>query len=251
MKINQIKKLINNEGYNFIHYKTINSTMNEIKKLIKKKKQNYFIIADEQTGGIGRRGNIWYSPKGNIYFSFNQMMSVKIEEHFIYNALTTLVISKTVDMICKINSKIKWPNDVIVNGKKISGVITEIIKVNEVHYIIIGVGINYESSPNIPTNPTTYLKEINSNIEMLDVIKLFMIDFVKKINEISNSTFEKILNEYKRKLLYIDNYINLEVENSSNLKGRFEDVNLDGSLLININGSKKNIYSARIINDSY
>ena len=42
---------------------------------------------------------------------------------------------------------------------------------------------------------------------------------------------------------------NLEVENSSNLKGRFEDVNLDGSLVININGCKKNIYSARIIND--
>ena len=243
-----IKKILENEGYIFKHYESVNSTMDTIKKLF-----NYhnklFVIADKQVKGKGRRGNFWHSPKGNVYFSFSLEMLINIKDHFIINAAVALTIVKTIDFICNVSSKIKWPNDIIVNGKKISGLITEIIKQKNTNYVIIGVGINVESSPIISKYPTTFTKEINSSFEKKNIIELFIVNFFKKYKKIEYSVYDSILKEFKNKLLYLNENINLQLDNTKFIKGRFEDINLDGSIVININGVKQNMYSARIIDD--
>ena len=73
--------------------------------------------------------------------------------------------------------------------------------------------------------------------------------FFKKYNKIEYSVYDSILKEFKKKLLYLNEIINLQLDRSKFIKGRFEDINLDGSIVININGLKQNLYSARIIDD--
>ena len=244
-----IKQVLKNEGYEFKHYKSVNSTMDKIKELFNYNKNKLFIIADTQVEGKGRRGSFWHSPTGNIYLSFSLEMFIDIKDHFIISAAVALTIAKTIDSICNVSSNIKWPNDILVNGKKISGLMTEIIKQNDTNYIIIGVGINVDSSPIISKYQTTFTKEINSTFEKINIIELFILNFFNKYKKIEYSFYGPILKEFKNKLLYLNKNINLQLDRSKFIKGRFEDINLDGSIVINVNGVKQNLYSARIIDE--
>ena len=244
-----IKQVLQNEGYEFKHYESVNSTMDTLKELFNYNKHKLFIIADKQVEGKGRRGSVWHSPNGNVYFSFSLEMLIDIKDHFIINAAVALTIAKTIDYICNVSSNIKWPNDIIVNRKKISGILTEIIKQKNTNYVIIGVGINVESSPIISKYPTTFTKEINSSFEKINIIELFILNFFKKYKKIEYSVYDSILKEFKNKLLYLNENINLQLDGSKFVKGRFEDINLDGSIVINVNGIKQNLYSARIVDD--
>ena len=81
---NKIENFLNTKNFTFVNLKTIDSTMNEIKKY--NDGRNVCMIADKQTAGIGRRGNKWISHKGNIYLSFLIKYDFKIEDHFIFTA---------------------------------------------------------------------------------------------------------------------------------------------------------------------
>ena len=222
-----IKQVLQNEGYVLKHYESVHSTMDTLKELFNYNKNKLFIIADKQVEGKGRRGSFWHSPKGNVYFSFSLEMLIDIKDHFIINAAVALTIAKTIDSICNVISNIKWPNDILVNGKKISGLMTEIIKQNDTDYILIGVGINVDSSPIISKYPTTFTKEINSSFEKNNIIELFILNFFKKYKKIEYSIYYSILKEFKNKLLYLNENISLQLDRSKLIKGIFEDINLD------------------------
>ena len=252
MNLLNIEKMLLKKKFYLKHYENIDSTMIEIKNIFNKKKDKYFIIADSQTKGIGRRGRKWHSPKGNVYFSLIKKMSVKTEDHFIYNAAATLSICEIIDSVCGIKSKIKWPNDILVNKKKISGIITEIINHNNINFIILGVGINLISSPNIKEYKTTHINTFNKKIDRNIIIERFIKNFFQKLDLIKKNKYNYIKIKYKNKLLYLNEIIGLEIDNKpTKISGEFMDINYDGSMIVKIDGSKKQIYSARIINDSY
>ena len=80
MSFEKIKRIATNNQYEFVYKKKCKSTMLALKELYNIKNKNYIIIADEQTNGVGRRGSIWHSPKGNIYCSMNFNGQIKIKE---------------------------------------------------------------------------------------------------------------------------------------------------------------------------
>ena len=250
MQFKEIQKTLKLKGFDFRHFEKIDSTMDKIKQLIKEKQSNYFVISEIQKKGRGRRGSFWHSVKGNLYFSFSEKFSIDIKNHFMFNALATLSVSESIDNVCNVKSKIKWPNDVLVNGKKISGIMTEIIKYSNNNYLIIGIGINVDSSPRIPNYPTTFAKELYEDSNQKEIIESFIKYYFNKNKIINNLSFNDILNEYKKKLIYFNKKIKLELDNYSFVEGKFEDINLDGSMVLNIKGKKNNFYSARILNVS-
>jgi len=243
MNSEYIKKILQKNNVIFLHLSSVNSTMQEIKKI--RKNKNIFLIADEQKNGIGRRGNSWESPPGNIYFSISLKYDLNLKDHFIYNAAIVLSIVNVLNTISNDDIKIKWPNDILINFKKISGVMSEIYQKNQINYINIGVGINFISSPKLNEYKTTHVYEINNTIDKNKLIYDIVKNFFSQINLIHNEKFDIIINDFKSKLLYLGKKINLEHENKSKISGIFEDINNDGSILLNINGLKHNIYSAR------
>ena len=116
----RIKNILSSNNFNFIHQESVESTMISIKKFIGN--QNICMLADEQTSGIGRRGNEWVSPKGNIYISFLIKYDLSIENHFLFSALTANSIIKFLDKYIGENINIKWPNDIMINNQKIAGI---------------------------------------------------------------------------------------------------------------------------------
>ena len=243
----KIEKFLQKKNISLVHIETVESTMKDIKKYIGDK--NICMIADEQTAGIGRRGNKWISPKGNIYISFLIKFDLSIENHFLFSALTANSIIKFLNNHIDENINIKWPNDIIINNKKIAGIMTEIVDHNNTQYIIIGAGINILTAPKIIDYQTCSLKNYKDNLNYENVLINFIESYCNELKMMSNKNYDQILNFFKNKMSHLGSKINILLPNGDIKEGLLKNLNLDGSLLVEFAGIEESIFSGRIIND--
>lgn len=132
---------------NIIHLATITSTNDYAKKNYKKLKHGTVIIADEQTTGRGRRNNKWFSPKGKgLYFS---ILFKKISCNAqLLNIIPAYAVLETLYKLYGIKAHIKWPNDILIKGKKIGGILVELKYIGKkLIYAVIGIGLNLKGKP--------------------------------------------------------------------------------------------------------
>ena len=196
----RIKNILLLNNFNFVHLEFIESTMTSIKKYIGSK--NICMIADEQKSGVGRRGNEWASPKGNIYISFLIKYDLPIEYHFLFSALTANSITNFLNSYIHEDINIKWPNDININGEKIAGIMTEIVEKNNIKYIIIGVGVNILTSPKIKNYKTCCLKDYYFNLNFESVLANLIESYFIEYKMLINKNYDKILNSFKNKMIH-------------------------------------------------
>jgi BirA family biotin operon repressor/biotin-[acetyl-CoA-carboxylase] ligase len=163
-----------------LEFEKLESTQKKAKEIAKEAEPWTVVLAKEQTGGYGRKGNFWYSPRGGLYFSVilpnphtKQIYGVgaktKIEDLQILTILAAFCVAKILKEDFKLEPFIKLPNDVYVNNKKICGILTEnIISGKEVKNSIIGIGLNtnIEDFPEELKEKATSLKrELKKEVE--------------------------------------------------------------------------------------
>ena len=175
-------------GQNYKFYNVIDSTQKEIWRLIEKNEilNGQLIIADIQTAGVGTHGRIWHTDEtGNIAFSFYIETNCKSAD---LNGITTEIADILVEIFKEkynINLQIKSPNDLIFNGKKIGGILTESkISAEKVKFLVIGIGINTEKmnfSNDIKNIATSIKKEFNIDVDRELIITEFCNRFEKTI----------------------------------------------------------------------
>jgi len=154
-------------------YKSVNSTNDIAINLIKKNNiKAGFVVSKKQKKGRGRRGKRWISYKGNLFISvfFSlEKINLTLKQLTIINA--NLII-KLISYYYKKKIKLKLPNDILINKKKICGILQETIQNNGIKYLIVGIGLNLVKSPNIKQYPTTNLYELTkSKINVNKVLK--------------------------------------------------------------------------------
>ena len=137
---------------------------------------NYGIVTTEnQTKGKGQRGNKWISKKGNIFISIFFKVNNKISLNNLTNRNLTILKHIILNQVKK-NITVKQPNDILIDKKKVCGILHEIIDIDKYKYVIVGIGINLTNSPNILNYPTTYLNKYSkrkiNKIKMINRIKL-------------------------------------------------------------------------------
>ncbi len=130
-----------------LYYPTIDSTNNECKRLLANSKEGVFLVAaDEQTAGRGRQGKSFYSPAlTGVYFSIVIKPKTSLQNAVTATTAAAVAVCRAIEALTELNPKIKWVNDVYLNGKKICGILTEAITNFEegtVESVIIGIGIN-------------------------------------------------------------------------------------------------------------
>ena len=162
-------------------YKNVNSTNDLAIKKIKVGITKGIIIADYQKKGRGQQGKKWLSFKGNIFMT----IFFKIKENINIKKITILnckIIKKVLFQYIKKTITIKPPNDLLVDKKKICGILQE-IKFNQKHkFIIIGIGINLIKNPIIKNYPTTnILKETGFKVKKLNLIKKIEKNYIKNL----------------------------------------------------------------------
>ena len=168
-----------------IKFKTVKSTNDEAIKLIKKNSsQPTLIISEKQLKGRGRMGKKWISLKGNLFLSiFFEMRQNRIHLNQ-YTKLNAYLFKKILSKFIMKKIKIKWPNDLLIEQKKVCGILQEIIDHKKKKFMIVGVGINTLNSPiNVglkTTSLSNYSKKKVDNNKILKDIKKTYEKFIKQ-----------------------------------------------------------------------
>ena len=222
-----------------IYFDSVTSTMDEALNYIDDEEESIIaIIAKEQTRGRGRGERSWISPKGGYYVTYIIPLEKELSEEKLafFHYAAALAIQEMLHNSFLLKSKIKWPNDIYINEKKIAGILIEYI-MGEKCYILIGIGVNVNIKPSdFPsylvkqtTNLQVYIKnEIDLKkigIELSKSIKkntLYVVE--SKLDELVNN-FNSHLSYYQRQILLkngtkyyckgIDNKGNLVLEKNS------------------------------------
>ena len=168
------------------NFKKVKSTNQTAIRLIKSSENEFgLIVSEAQSKGKGQYGRKWISYKGNIFLSF----FYKLENiNLSLSSLTKINCFLVKNVISKYYKKkitFKLPNDLLINKKKICGILQEKIEKSKKQYLIVGIGFNLIKSPNIPNYPTTNLLKITNQ-------KINKKKFVKELK----ITFEKFLSKY-------------------------------------------------------
>ncbi|MCY6958173.1 biotin--[acetyl-CoA-carboxylase] ligase [Clostridium brassicae] len=206
----EIKDTLNTKyiGRNIVHLESVDSTNNEAKKLANKDViEGTVVIAEEQTMGKGRLGRNWVSPKyKGVWMSIiltpdiNPMNVPKV----------TQVAAASVIMGFKkngIEAFVKWPNDIVINGKKVCGILTEMSgEINKVNYVVIGIGIN------VNINEEEFPKEVSAVASSLKIQSGKTISRKEVVSSTLNY-FEELYEEFITKE-NIDTSIKICKENS-------------------------------------
>jgi BirA family biotin operon repressor/biotin-[acetyl-CoA-carboxylase] ligase len=151
-------------GHRLVCYDSVGSTNDEARHLARDGAEEDTVVwALEQTHGRGRRGRVWVSPRGNLYASLILRPDCPPLQAAQLGFVAAIAIGSALGTILpRLNGlSYKWPNDVLVNGRKIAGILleSEIIAADKPTFLILGIGVNLVSSPPLAGYPTTSISE--------------------------------------------------------------------------------------------
>ena len=233
-------------GKEIIYYETTNSTNEQAKKVINdlkdRLKDGIVIVAEEQTSGKGRLNRTFYSPKSQgILFSIIIRPNIPLQDAPKFTLAIAVAISQAMEDF-GLNSGIKWPNDIIYKGKKLVGILTEMVaEIDRVHCIIIGCGINF-SINKFPTeieNIATSIEKIQNDLG-IDT-KITRVQFLQRIltrfdeiyQEILSNGFAKILDLWKKYSVTLGKTVRVIPTGEKEFEGKAIDLDSSGALIVN------------------
>ena len=184
--------------FEIFNFKKVTSTNDIAINFIKEKnKEVGCVYAEEQLQGRGRHGKKWISDSGNVFTSLFFPLKKKYPKFSEFSIINPVLISNIINLFCN-NKRInlKFPNDIMINNKKVCGLLQELITLNNRQFLIIGIGINTISSPNFQNDyeTTNILLETNKKVETKKMIKLIVSsyeDFLTNIKKYKYVNFKK------------------------------------------------------------
>ena len=240
-------ELFRKKNYDVFHKIATVSTMVDAKDYLSIKKKNCIIISETQTDGHGRRGSYWHSPKGNVYCSISFENLLEIKKHFLYSMLICVSIKMTLDKFKIKKIKFKWPNDIFYNKQKFGGIINDIINISSSKsYIVMGFGININSSPSLKEYETTYVNSFCDHCDKYEFLNIFFKILFINLDNIYINKSDDLIKTFKKSLMFIGEKIEIVLPNGKSKFGIFKDINNDGSLQLSVNGDLQDIYNGSI-----
>ena len=179
-------------------YKSVTSTNDVAISLIKKSKKNIgCVCANTQTKGRGTHGKKWISNEGNLFGSIFFPLEMNYPPFNEFSIINPVIVSEVIGNFCeKKNISFKWPNDLLVNGKKICGILQEHITLNTKKFLIVGIGVNIVSCPiiNAEYQATNIFLETRKEPSVTEIIKMIIFSYEKfflNIGSYSYTNFKK------------------------------------------------------------
>ena len=242
----EVKQNLNTKiiGRKIYYFKKLISTNTFAKqKTLEKTTEGTVVIADTQTKGRGRKNRTWYSPYGGLWFSIILYPNLPPERGMLITMAASVSVAQAIEEITGIKPVIKWPNDLLVNNKKICGILTELdAEIDKINYVIVGIGINVNNDIRDDLESKAIsLKEITASpIPRVDLLRYILKHFDKNYLRLQEP-------DYIRKLWFsyskiIGKKIMIQ-EGENSIIGVVQDVDESGCLIINSEGKIKRIVS--------
>ncbi len=237
-------------GTDILHYDRLAST-NELAKEKAKTDLNSgtVLIAEEQTGGKGRLGKSFYSPQGGIWASILLRPDLKPVLASRATYLVSLAIAETITENLGLSVKIKWPNDVLVQGKKVSGILTEMgAEIDQINYLIVGMGINanftLEQIPeDLHSKVITMRSELGEKINRVAFVQNLLTRLEKLYPLLQQ--FNELKDRWKDYSVTLGQEVKV-LDGKSSYHGRAIKIADDGALVIETGGQKEKVYSGEV-----
>jgi BirA family biotin operon repressor/biotin-[acetyl-CoA-carboxylase] ligase len=238
-----------------IYFPVTDSTNIQAKKHAEDKEADGLLfVADEQTKGRGRRGRSWDSPAGdNIFMSLLLKPQLKPESASMLTLLAALAVSAAVKRCTKLVPQIKWPNDIVVNKKKVCGILTEMSSEPDyIHYVVIGIGINVnaEKFPKelCETAASLYLENGGERkMNRSSLICAVMEEFERYYEEfLEKGDLEFVVEEYNEKLAGMNGEVRI-IGNDGEESGISRGITKNGELIVEFkDGSRREVVSGEV-----
>jgi BirA family biotin operon repressor/biotin-[acetyl-CoA-carboxylase] ligase len=229
-------------GKKIIHLDSVDSTNNYVANMILNNQIEHgtVIMSDEQTAGKGQRGNLWFSKPGeNVITSiYLKPANLSVNQQFYLTIFTSLSVIRLLQKK-GIEAKIKWPNDIVVNSKKISGILIENQLIStKIDHSVIGIGLNTNQKEFSDLNATSIFNETSEFNPIHHVLLSLIGEMNQLFVELENENFEKLKSEYLENL-WLLNTISSFTDEKGEFMGKIIGVSEIGLLQILNNNQLK------------
>jgi len=228
-------------GFKIVYYPELPSTMDAARDLARKKCPDFtVVVAGRQTRGRGRLKRQWLSDDGGLYFTMVLRPDIPVLLSSRVNFLASLTLARVLRALFQIDAAVKWPNDILVAGLKISGMLSELeAESDRVLFINIGMGINVNNDPAVVEPGASSLKKITGReISKKMLLARFLDEFEKRLKRVE---FENVISEWKKYTVTLNRQVKI-VTHKEVSEGLAVDVEQDGALVLELaDGSRKKI----------
>jgi BirA family biotin operon repressor/biotin-[acetyl-CoA-carboxylase] ligase len=199
------------------------------------------VVAETQTAGRGRHGGEWVSPRGGLYFSVVIRPEPRSAEAVGLVFVSGLAVAEVLSELCGLKVETKWPNDVLVNGKKVCGILSEMNTTGEkVNYAVVGVGLNAnidvesEFPERLKAVATSLEKELHRRIRLEDLFRALLERLDCVYEQFLKEGFSPVLRRWERFAGFLDCRVEV-TSGTEKCVGLALDVEADGSLVVRLN----------------
>ena len=216
-------------------YDTTDSTMDVAQRLAAAgEPEGSVVFAEGQGRGRGRMGRTWISPKGKgIYCSVILRPPLQLTEIPKITLMAAVGVARAVETATGLRPEIKWPNDLLIGGKKLCGILTELnAELNRVNHVVVGIGMNVNTpADKLPAHGTSLLQETGEKVDRLELARQLLTQLDKTYAQFLKEGMEPILEEWRRFAGFLGRRIRVSMEGRV-LDGQALDVDPSGALLV-------------------
>jgi BirA family transcriptional regulator, biotin operon repressor / biotin---[acetyl-CoA-carboxylase] ligase len=219
------------------HFDIAASTNDLAKKLgVQGAPEGALVVAETQSAGRGRLGRSWHSPPGmGLYASLLLRPPLPPADMPLITLSTAVSVVRTLTRSVGVIPGIKWPNDLILNGKKLGGILTEMeTESDQIRYLVVGLGLNVNNPdfpPELAGTATSLFQEKGRPFQRVPLLKTWLEEFENLYLRFLARGFPEILEEWKQHSVTLGKYVAVR-QGTRHLEGLALEVAADGALLL-------------------
>ena len=192
------------------------------------------VIAEEQTAARGRLKRTWLSPRGNIALSV--VLYPSRERLHSLTMVASLAVARSIERVTALRAQLKWPNDVLLGGKKVCGILIESsVKPGKVEYAVVGIGLNVNlrpaDFPEILPIATSLSRELGREVSRLDLVRCLLREMEQLY--LAAPAGDSVYREWRSRLVTLGKAVRV-TSGETILEGIAESVEPDGTLLLRL-----------------
>jgi BirA family biotin operon repressor/biotin-[acetyl-CoA-carboxylase] ligase len=195
------------------------------------------IIAEEQTGGIGRMGRAWVSPSGGIWITIVLKPKIPIDHVFMVTMAGSVAVARAIRKEFDLGALIKWPNDIFIGSKKVAGLLLELsAETDTIHHSLLSIGIDVnvplnQFSPALQKEITSISAEVGHEVDRAAFLARILKEFENRYMLIESGEYDAIVREWKSLSCTLEHRVRITTMKSS-FEGEAIDIDEFGALII-------------------
>jgi BirA family biotin operon repressor/biotin-[acetyl-CoA-carboxylase] ligase len=212
------------------------------------------VIADAQSGGKGRRGRVWSSPTGvNLYCSVVLRPAIMPHEAPQLTFLSAVAVARAIEVTTALKAEIKWPNDVLINGRKVAGLLNEMSAETDcINFVILGIGVNLnmtsaQLSADLRTPATSLLLSQGLPVNRVQFAATMLGELDQLYTDFLHHGFGPVRDEWQQRCNANGREVAVSEGDVETIRGMFHGIDGDGALLVRLpDGTVERILSGDV-----